>query len=157
MIVLDTNIVAYFFRGEGQVANNLFAMRPDEIALPAVVVYELRYGFTRLSQPSKHLPKLVELLRWITVLPFETKTAEIAARIRVETESRGKPTGPLDTLIAATALQHSSILATRNVREFSVIRGLQLANWFDDPPKKSVPHAVNETTATSRKRLTPRQ
>jgi predicted nucleic acid-binding protein len=90
MIVLDTNIVAYFFRGEGQVANNLFAMRPSEIALPAVVVYELRYGFTRLSQPSKHLPKLVELLRWITVLPFETKTAEIAARIRVETESRGK-------------------------------------------------------------------
>jgi predicted nucleic acid-binding protein len=34
--------------------------------------------------------------------------------------------GDIDTLIAATALEHRLILVTRNVRDFAGIRGLRL-------------------------------
>lgn len=44
---------------------------------------------------------------------------------------RGERIGPLDVLIAATALAHGATLVTRNLREFGPVPGLALANWFD--------------------------
>ena len=143
MIALDTNIVAYFFRGEGHVAANLMSTRPDEVAIPSIVAYELHYGFAKLPQPGKHLPKLQELLRWIKVLPFDAATASIAGSLRAGLEKRGRPIGPHDLLIAATAVQHSAMLATRNIREFAGIRELKVANWFDEPPAL-LPNEINE-------------
>ena len=39
--------------------------------------------------------------------------------------------GPLDTLIAGTALHHGATLITRNVREFGRVAGLEVENWYD--------------------------
>jgi len=41
--VLDTNSV-FFFKGEGRVAERLFAQKPADVALPAIVLYELEVG-----------------------------------------------------------------------------------------------------------------
>ena len=46
--MLDTNTISYYFRGEPQVVQRLQAQRPAEIGVPAIVVYELRYGLARL-------------------------------------------------------------------------------------------------------------
>jgi tRNA(fMet)-specific endonuclease VapC len=58
------------------------------------------------------------------LLPFDSECAAIAARLRAELEAAGTPTGPHDTLIAATAQRHQATLVTRNVREFSRVAGL---------------------------------
>jgi tRNA(fMet)-specific endonuclease VapC len=47
-------------------------------------------------------------------------------------EARGLPIGPLDVLIAGTALAHGATLVTRNLREFSRVEGLKLENWYDE-------------------------
>jgi tRNA(fMet)-specific endonuclease VapC len=46
-------------------------------------------------------------------------------------ERAGEAIGPLDTLIAATALSHGSVLVTRNLREFARVSGLKMVNWHD--------------------------
>ena len=104
--------------------------------MPAIVEYELRYGLLRLPEAvaSPRLQALAQLLRPMSVLPFDAGCASQAARIRVDLESRGVPIGAHDTLIAATALRHQATLVTRNVREFSRVIGLQCLNWHDDPP-----------------------
>ena len=133
MLILDSNTVSYYFRGDPQVVPRLQALPPADIGVPAIVEYELRYGLLRLP-PTAAEPRLLaltQLLRPMHMLPFDSECAAHAARIRAVLEVAGTPIRPHDTLIAATALRHQATLVTRNVREFSRVPGLQWVNWHD--------------------------
>ncbi|MBK6614004.1 type II toxin-antitoxin system VapC family toxin [Ottowia sp.] len=131
MLALDSNTISYYFRGDPRVVARLQALRPADLGVPAIVEYELRHGLRRLppeaAQPR--LTALVQMLRPLQVLPFDSECATHAARIRVQLEAAGTPIGPNDTLIAATALRYRATLVTRNAREFSRVAGLQWVNW----------------------------
>ena len=133
MLILDSNTVSYYFRGDPQVVPRLQALRPADLGVPAIVEYELRYGLLRLPQDAANsrMAALTALLRPMQVLPFDSECASHAARIRVEMEATGKPIGSHDTLIAATALRYQATLVTRNVREFSRVPNLQCLNWHE--------------------------
>ncbi|WP_298428583.1 PIN domain-containing protein [Ottowia sp.] len=133
MWVLDTNTISYYFRGEPQVVQRLQAQRPAEIGVPAIVVYELRYGLARLP-PEAAAPRTAALnafLRAVQTLPFDAACAEQAATLRAALEAQGQPIGPHDTLIAATAIAQQAPLVTRNVREFARVAGLRVVNWME--------------------------
>ena len=66
----------------------------------------------------------------LTILPFDLQATERAARLRLQLEAMGEKIGPLDTLIAGTALAHDAILVTHNFNEFSRVPGLQVEDWF---------------------------
>jgi tRNA(fMet)-specific endonuclease VapC len=134
MLILDSNTISYYFRGDPQVVPRLQAVRPGNLGVPAIVEYELRYGLMRLPQEAAapRLAALAQFLRPVQVLPFDAECAALAASVRVSLEAAGTPIGPHDTLIAATALRHQATLITRNVREFSQVPGLQWLNWHDD-------------------------
>lgn len=131
MYVLDTNSLVYFFRGEGRVADRLLATSPANVALPAIVVYELETGIAKSSDPAKRRKQLDLLLRSVAVLPFGVEEAKAAATLRARLESEGTPIGPLDTLIAGTAVAHHGVLVTRNVREFGRVPGLVVEDWYE--------------------------
>ncbi|MDR0625956.1 MAG: type II toxin-antitoxin system VapC family toxin [Bifidobacteriaceae bacterium] len=131
MLLLDANTISYYFRGDPQVVPRLQALSPDDVGVPAVVAYELRYGLARLGpgQAGRRLQALETLLLPMWTAPFDGECARLAASLRAELESRGEVIGPHDILIAATALRHQAALVTRNVREFSRVAGLQVINW----------------------------
>jgi tRNA(fMet)-specific endonuclease VapC len=133
MLILDSNIISYYLRGDPQVVPRVQALAPTEVGVPAIVEYELRYGLLRLPQEAAkpRLAALMQLLQPMQRLPFDSDCAAHAARIRVELEAAGTPIGPHDTLIAATAIRHQATLVTRNVREFSRVSGLQWLNWHE--------------------------
>lgn len=130
MYALDTNSVVYFFKGMGRVTERLLATSPREVALPAVVLYELELGLAKSSSPERRRLQVDELVRRVTVLPFGTAEARVTARIRADLERTGEPIGPLDFLIAGTALAHGATLVTHNTKEFSRVRGLSLDDWY---------------------------
>lgn len=130
MWVLDTNTIIYFFKGEGRVAEHMLAQAPQDIGIPAIVLYELQVGIAKSSSPEKRLQQLAELVSVIQVLPFHQREAQAAANIRAKLESEGQPIGPYDTLIAGTALAHGAILVSRNIREFERIDTLRVENWY---------------------------
>lgn len=130
MYALDTNTLVDFFRGSGRVAERLLATPPNEIALPAVVLYELEVGVDRAGNVERRREQLHDLVALAATLPFGASEAETAARVRNELERRGEPIGPLDTLIAGTALAHGAILVTRNTREFGRVQGLRIEDWY---------------------------
>lgn len=130
MYLLDTNTLIYFFKDVGQVANRLLSHQPDQIAIPAVVVYELETGIAKSTQPEKRRAQLDELLRTINILTFGLAEAKATATLRATLEKAGQPLGPIDYLIAGTALAHQAILVTHNTYEFSRAPGLQWEDWF---------------------------
>lgn len=130
MYVLDTNTLIYFFRGEGKVAQRMFRVPPGRIAVPAVVAYELMVGIAKSEHSARRNKQLAELLEVVVLLPFDLAAAECAAVVRAGLEKSGKGIGPLDTLIAGTALAHDGVLVTRNTREFGRVSGLRLENWY---------------------------
>jgi tRNA(fMet)-specific endonuclease VapC len=133
VLILDSNTISYYFRGDRQVVPQLQALRPADVGVPAIVEYELRYGLLRLppEAAAPRLAALAQLLRPMQSLAFDSGCAAHAARIRAELEAAGTPIGPHDLLIAATALQHQATLVTRNVREFGRVPGLLWINWHE--------------------------
>ena len=129
--VLDTNTISYAMRGERSVVERLTALSPEDVAVPAVVVYELRYGLARLAPQSAEprRTKLSTLLAPMRMLDFDAECAERAATLRAVLEASGTPIGPHDVLVAATAVAHHGILVTNNVREFSRVAGLVVEDW----------------------------
>ena len=134
MLILDTNTISYYLRGDRAVVPKLQALAPDEDAIPAIVEYELRYGFERLPAKARTtgLNHLLDVVQCLHVLPFDSECAAHAARLRVALEAAGTPIGPHDTMIAATALRHGATLVTRNVREFSRVAGLRWVDWHSE-------------------------
>ena len=49
MLILDSNTISYFFRGDPLV-QHLQALRPADLGVPAIVEYELRYGLLLLPR-----------------------------------------------------------------------------------------------------------
>lgn len=130
MYVIDTNTLIYFFKGRESVSRKLLSIPPKEIGIPSVVVYELEVGIAKSKAPRKRLKQLEEMMSIITVLPFTVKEARSSAMIRAQLERKGLPIGPIDMLIAGTALAHQAILVTHNVKEFTRIDKLQVEDWY---------------------------
>jgi tRNA(fMet)-specific endonuclease VapC len=130
MYALDTNSLAYYIKGKGRVGERLLAEPPSNVAVPSVVLYEIAYGAARASVPAALRDRLAAFLQAFRVLPFGEAEARTAARIRLELEKAGKPIGPHDVLIAATALERGATLVTHNRKEFGRVKGLRLEDWY---------------------------
>ena len=131
MFALDTNTVIYYFKGIGGVAERLLAIPPHNVALPSIVVYELGRGVLSSKSPKRR-EQFTTFLDAFAILPLGRAEAAAAAQLRETLEQRGLPIGPLDVLIAGTALVHGATLVTRNLREFSRVEGLKVENWYDE-------------------------
>jgi tRNA(fMet)-specific endonuclease VapC len=128
LTLLDTNILIQYLRGQPSVVARLQNADPRQIAVPTIVVYEIEYG-TLKAGPSRRREIVAQLLGGVQQIPFDREAALETARIRIDLETRGAPIGPLDLLIAGTAVSRGAILATNNTKEFSRIKGLRLSDW----------------------------
>ncbi len=128
MILLDTNVVIHSLKGREPVASRFRAASPAEISIPSVVAYELEYGSLRTTDPRRR-SVLMSMLSHLREVPFDRDAARESAKVRLDLERRGQTIGPMDILIAGTALSRGATLVTNNTAEFSRIAGLRLRDW----------------------------
>ena len=127
--LLDTNIVSSWARQTSPVLlKRLLATPPAELCISALVEHELRFGFA-LTPGTRAEELTLRLLDVIPGIPFGSAEARRAAVLRSRLARIGKPIGPYDVLIAATALEHHLTLVTHNVREFRRVEGLVAEDW----------------------------
>ena len=108
----------------------LDAVKPNEIVyLSSVTVMELSYGAHKGRWSKANTELLDRFVLDFTIAPFDESAARVGGGLRAALEKKGRPIGPLDTLIAAHALSLSATLVTNNVREFSRVPGLHVKNW----------------------------
>jgi tRNA(fMet)-specific endonuclease VapC len=133
MICLDTNIVIALLNRSSVTVRTLLAAavhRREIVAIPVVVLFELRYGAAKSANRQRASRRIAELLSGpVRVLDFEPDDAEEAGDIRAALERAGTPIGPYDVLIAGQARRRGAVLITANRREFARVPGLKTEDW----------------------------
>ena len=125
-IVVDACVLIEFLRAKDK-PGTMYAKlvrRGIPLFLSTVVLFELLAGMNKLNQKS-----LIILLQKFACLPFDIRTAEIAAGLSIKLRKNRIQVESSDLFIAATAIAHDIPLATLNRKHFERIEGLQL---FDD-------------------------
>jgi len=125
-IILDADVI---IRGEKGIFDLMawVASRPDDpFQVAALTVAELWHGVERAAGPhrTKRRQYLQNLLASLPVIPYTEQTAYQHARIWAELEASGKMIGYYDVIVAATALERGSAVATFNQRHFAQVKGL---------------------------------
>lgn len=129
-ICLDTDVCIDLMRGELAFEEMSCADLPrSTLWVSAVTLAELGYGIHLARTPDEERSRLAWLLEVVAVRDFDTRAAEVSGMIRARLEKQGERIGALDTLIGSHALAEGAMLMTRNVREFSRIPGLALAEF----------------------------
>ena len=127
-IILDADVIIRGEKGtfdlEGWIAG-----RPDELfEVAAITVAELWHGVERAPGARKtgRRQYLQSVLAPLPILPYTEWTALEHARIWAALEAAGKMIGPYDAIVAATALERGSQVATFNKRHFDQVPGLKV-------------------------------
>lgn len=130
--VLDTNLCVDIMRARSPNAlQRLRAVHPRDVCVSSVTLSELEYGACRSSNSEKNRLLIAEFMTPMDILPYDDTCALHYGRVRSELEAKGKPIGPLDTMIAAHALALDATLVTGNEREFRRVSGLRIENWTE--------------------------
>ena len=130
MFLLDTNVCIRILNQSNQnIIGQLAQHSPDEIVLCSIVKAELLYGARHSQQVESNLQLLKQFFAPLASQPFDDRCAEEAGLIRADLSAQGKPIGPYDLLIAATARANDAVLVTHNTREFTRVTGLRLVDW----------------------------
>jgi tRNA(fMet)-specific endonuclease VapC len=128
--LLDTNVCIRYLNGQSpSIERILTRLSPGQVALCSIVRAELLYGALKSAQPKRNTERLAYFFRGFPCLPFEDRASEVYAEIRLQLEKAGKPVGPNDLLIAATAVAYRLVLVTHNIQEFGRIEGLVVEDW----------------------------
>src|ERR1041385_2824691 len=122
-IILDADVI---IRGEKELfdLNSWLAKHTDEeFQVAAITVAELWHGIERATPAfkQKRVNYLQTTLANLPVCPYTEQTAYEHARIWAELESAGKMTGYYDLIVAATAIERGSQVATFNRHHFDSI------------------------------------
>jgi tRNA(fMet)-specific endonuclease VapC len=138
MIILDTDHVSLFLRGNTQVVKNVLKTSPKLLSTTIITVEEICQGWlaeiNKYTQPSLDLKlvaayaeflKATEFFKAINIIGYDQSAHEQFIILR----SMLKRLGTKDLRIAAIALSLEAILVTRNVRDFTQISELKIKDW----------------------------
>ncbi len=128
-VLVDTNICIAWLKGEKAVRAAWLALDPDELMLSSVVRAELLFGARLSRQVAANLARLEALFSAMRSVAFDDDAAGHYGLLRAQLTAQGRPIGPNDLMIAATALAHDATLVTRNQAEFSRVVGLRVVAW----------------------------
>ena len=125
-ILVDTNVVVAFFRGEEQLHPRFKAV--ELICLPWIVLGELHFGAQRSTRREREIANIKDLLLYAGVVFPNQETTATYGQLRAELTNRGQIIPENDIWIAAVALQYGLPLATRD-GHFDYVPGLRTLAW----------------------------
>ena len=127
-IIVDADVI---IRGEKEsfdLRSWLSARSDEQVEIATITIAELWHGVQRAD--ASHRAKREQYVRTtvqsMLVIPYTESTALEHARIWAELESAGRMIGHYDLIVAATALERGSAVATFNQRHFVQIAGLKV-------------------------------
>jgi len=128
--MLDTDTCIAIVKKHAVALKKLRGKSIGQVGISSITLGELAFGAAKSTRPHDAHGALGEFLLALEVAPFDDAAAMRYGDIRAALARRGRPIGPLDTLIGSHAHLLDVILVTHNTREFSQIDGLRLEDWI---------------------------
>jgi predicted nucleic acid-binding protein len=130
--LIDTSVIIAIQRGQLDPQHLRDTDDDEPIAMSAMTASELLHGVHRLTSAVARTrgERFVEhLLDSIPVIAFDLDVARVHARLDAELSAQGASVGDADLIIAATAVWLDYRVATRDLRSFPNIAGLEIVTW----------------------------
>ena len=130
IVLADTIVISEFVKSTPDAQVMRWLQSVQLMAISAVTLEEAHFGLA--WQPNTRKLALFNALveRMHTVYPITPVIAQRGGALRGQFQAQGITRSTPDMLIAATAIEHQLVLATRNVRAFLGC-GVQVVNPFD--------------------------
>lgn len=129
MVLLDTNVVSYFFRRDSRAAAYESALVGQVRGIAYVTLSELYKWPLERGWGERRRLDLDAYLGSHVVLPSDDQLARCWAELVTGQAKLGRTLSDPDSWIAATALRHQVPLATHNRKHFEHIPGLKLISF----------------------------
>jgi tRNA(fMet)-specific endonuclease VapC len=124
--LLDTNIIIAALASDADVLNRIDDA--DECFVSTIVFGEMLYGAFNSTNVTANVERLRAFIDRAGFIPCDDRTAELYGEIKTSLRQQGTPIPDNDIWIAASALQHSLVLVTRDVH-FDEVNSLRRARW----------------------------
>lgn len=127
-IILDADVIISGEKAKFDLRGWLYANAGEEFQIASITVAELWHGVERATgaQRARRQKYIQSVISTLPILPYTEETAYEHARIWAQLEAVGKMIGYYDLIVAATALERGSNVATFNRKHFSMIPGLKI-------------------------------
>ena len=97
-------------------------------------------GARRSARAIENAKRVARFAAPLRELQFDRLASEAYGAMRAELAKSGRQFGPVDMLIAATALANGLTVVTNNTREFERAKGLRVENWVSSRPGRRPAH-----------------
>ena len=127
-IILDADVIIRGEKGLFDLKSWLVSRPTEQFEIAAITVAELWHGVERATGAHrvKRQRYLQAIITSLPVILYGEETAYEHARIWAELEAAGKMIGYYDLIVAASAMERGSQVATYNQRHFALVAGLKL-------------------------------
>jgi len=126
-IIIDADVIIKGEKGTFDL-KAWIAAQSGELEVAAITVAELWHGVERATVPyrARRERYIRTILDGVLIIPYTQTTALEHARIWAACEASGKTVAPYDLIVAATAVERGSTVATFNRRHFEKIEGIKV-------------------------------
>ncbi|WKL48474.1 PIN domain-containing protein [Flavobacterium pectinovorum] len=129
--LLDTSICVFFLRGKLNLDKMVKEVGLEKCYISEITVAELRFGAENSDDPLKSNKAVDIFLKGLTIIPIFGSIKRYAVE-KVRLRKIGKPMhDEFDLLIGVTAIENQLILVTDNTKDFKLLNGIQMENWFE--------------------------
>jgi tRNA(fMet)-specific endonuclease VapC len=126
--LIDSSVFIAGERGRIELADLLASLGSEPLALSAMTASELLHGLHRArttAQRDRRYAYVEAIFTQMPVLAFDLAVARVHAAVSAHLDRTGHQVGAHDLIIAATAIAHDYRGATRDLRSFPKIDGLE--------------------------------
>ena len=126
--LIDSSVFIAGERARIDLAELLESLGGEPFALSAVTASELLHGLHRtrtIAQRERRNAYVEAILDQMPVLAFDLTVARVHSAVSAELERTGRQVGAHELMIAATAIAHDYRVATRDLKSFPKIPGLE--------------------------------
>lgn len=125
-VILDADVIIRAEKGMFDIEAWFESRADDSFEVAAVTIAELWHGVERATgrQRNRREQYLRGIVGPLTIVPYTEQTAYVHARLWAQLKTSGSMTGYYDLIVAATAIERGSEVATFNRRHFARVPGL---------------------------------
>ena len=126
-MILDTDTISYFLRGDEKVRKQFIKYR-HELASTTINYAELIYGLKRKDNKNL-LPKVERIFDNLTLFTFDKKASRVFSVLKALLSQNGTIVADMDLMIASIAIANDAVLISNNLKHFGKIEGLRVESW----------------------------